>query len=176
MKTLLIASLSFVLVNVHGQQSGGTWHVDDYGLSYELPNDWRSDPFSSSSVCDCPGTINDNGTWDEEKYLGMVIYPHTKGQTNDYFRAQVWGNRFVAITTPEKVKIGKISYERTFGHFEGKENEPTWRYISVDIPKKNRPYLTIYFFGQESPMTAFGSKREAIMASFKRKKINLDNL
>lgn len=170
------AGLFFVLMTVAvsytGAQPGGWWTVRDWTLTYQLPDSWNSDPFSTSSVCDCPGTINDNGEWEDSKYVGMVIYPVTREDRNDRQRQQVWGHVYKSDGTISTRTFGDISWDISYGSFPGMGGDPAvMRLESNDSVKGNRMHYIVYVFGAEDAYRAEEPAIRTILESFQRRKV-----
>ena len=151
MKKYILLLLSLVILtqsNAQKNKKSKTWTVKDIGVSYKLPVSWRSDPFSSSSVCHCPGTINDNSELDEE-YLGMVVYTAEFPIIDTANRSKVWGYHFESSEDGEKITVNGIEFVKKKGLMkEGDEENEAWQYVSVDTPESNGVYIIIYFWGQ----------------------------
>jgi len=173
MRTTMLVLAGLLIGGILNAQSDrGWWKVDDYGLEYKLPKDWRSDPFSTSSVCSCSGTINDNGGWEASDYLGMVIYPSMNNEKTDADRSQVWGSDFIGNTDADTVEFAGIPYLSTYGTMDGlRLGETAWQLISLDKTGKNFTDLTIYFFGNPK---LFEKKKDVfvqILETIERQKV-----
>lgn len=145
---ILLSLVIFTQLNAQKNKKAKTWTVKDKGVSYKLPDYWRSDPFSSSSVCDCSGTINDNNEWDVD-YLGMVVYTATSPIADTANRNKVWNYHFETSDNGEKITISGIEFIKKKGLMkEGDEENETWQYVSVDTPESSGVYIIIYFWGQ----------------------------
>ncbi|MCP4122321.1 MAG: hypothetical protein GY751_11255 [Bacteroidetes bacterium] len=169
MRTIMFVLTGLLIGGILNAQSGrGWWKVDDYGLEYKLPKDWQSDPFSTSSVCNCSGTINDNGGWEAADYLGMVIYP----SKNDEDRSQVWGSDFVGNTDADTLEFAGIPYLSTYGTMEDlRLGEAAWQLISLDKAGKNYMDLTIYFIGNPKLFEKRKDVFVQILETFERTKV-----
>lgn len=169
MRTILISTFVLLAAAVLAQKNGKTWTVKDAGITYQLPDEWRSDPFSTSSVCDCSGTINDNGQWDST-YLGMVTYTADFPIKDSVNRNKVWDYRFESSEAGEKVVINKIEFLKRKGTMnDSKDSNTAWQYVSTDVPGKKGKYIVIYFWGKEEMFKANESVFVQIMKSLKRK-------
>ena len=165
---LLLTSLS-----VSAQESGEWWLVEENGLQYQLPASWASDPFSSSSVCDCPGTINDNSEWAADKYVGMVIYPVSAGEqdTSD-LRQQVWGYGFVPGDAGYQVEYAGIQYTANYGVFDGMASQPkVWQLVTTESVSNKFNQLIVYFWSNQSEFERNTESFISILESFKRTKV-----
>lgn len=146
----------------------GWWKVDDWAVEYKLPQTWISNPFEYSSVCDCPGTINDNGLGADSLFTGMVIYPIDLDERRSDNRKQIWGHYFHKDGALEIVEYNGIEFQRTEGSLNGMDSNKAWQLISIDKPKKNQKHLIIYFWSHPS---TFGENQvtfEDILKSMKR--------
>jgi len=149
-------------------QNTKTWKVNDYGVVYRLPEAWRSDPFSSSSVCDCSGTINDNGEWDS-LYLGMVVYTSVVPIKDSVNRSKIWSYEFTSDDKGEEVVINNIKFLKKKGFLnDSKETNSAWQYISIDTPKKNKMFIMIYFWGKDEMFLKNENTFLEIMQTLKR--------
>ncbi len=170
---LLTFLISSQLITAQGR---GWWTMDDWGLTYKLPKDFRADPFSSSSVCHCPGTIVDNGEWDDDKYIGLVIYPIPENveehDGEDADRGQVWGYTFIPDGKDEKAQFGEIKYVLERGTFSDMdyENEAI-RLTSQGKQKASHPDLIIYYWGSPAAFDKHFADIEKILGTIKLEKM-----
>jgi hypothetical protein len=169
----IIVCTALMMVSVAlSAQTENWWKVKDYTVSYMLPRHWNSDPFSSSSVCDCPGTINDNGEWFGEGYIGMVIYPVTDAERDSANRQQVWGYSFVPRSDAETMEFAGIPYTATYGNFMDMKGWPrVLQLVSADEAGPNKVNFIVYFWAEPS---LFEQEREtffSIMNTFNRRKL-----
>jgi hypothetical protein len=165
-----IFSLAFMLfvISVFSQETK-TWKVSDYGVTYRLPESWRSDPFSSSSVCDCSGTINDNGEWDS-LYLGMVVYTSNVPIKDSTNRSKIWSYQFSSDDKGEEVLINGIKFIKKKGFLnDSDEINFAWQYVSIDAPKKDKMHLMVYFWGNQNQFSKNETTFLEIMKTMKRK-------
>ena len=150
---------------VQSQPQSGEWmEFGINGISYNLPPNWYSDNFSSSSVCDCQGTIDGN------KKISMVIYPSLNTDTANTQREYIWDHHFEAEAGSEIVKIGKKSFRKTKGKLTGRENEIAWRYTPVSGKTRGKYTHIIYFFGKEEEMKTHANQISQILDSVKWKR------
>ena len=168
----IVIAILLAAASAASAQTEDWWRVKDYGVSYQLPRQWNSDPFSSSSVCDCPGTINDNGVWAGEDYIGMVVYPVTAAERDSSDRHQVWGHGFIPGESAETMTFAGISYDVTYGSFLDMKGWPrVMQLISRDDPGRNYLHFVIYFWAEPA---LFEQERETffrILESFNRRKL-----
>lgn len=169
MRTILISTFILIGISAFAQRNGKTWTVKDAGIIYQLPEEWRSDPFSTSSVCDCSGTINDNGEWDST-YLGMVTYTADFPIKDSANRNKVWSYQFESSDPGEKIVINKIEFVKRKGTMnDANDSNTAWQYVSTDTPGKKGKYIVVYFWGKEEIFTANESVFLQIMKTMKRK-------
>ena len=173
MQNITILALLFSSVlTLSAQPDKSWWKVDMWKHhSYYLPGNWASDPFSTSSVCDCPGTINDNREWDDD-YIGMVVYAVNEQEKLDSEnRQQVWGYRFVPEGDLLRVDYNGIAYLATYGQFNGMKGNPkVWQLTSFDTIKDKERHFIIYFWAQEKVFDKNMNTFVQILETFERKK------
>ena len=166
---LVAAFVGLLQLDAQGQK---TWTMEDAWLSYELPMDWRSDPFSSSSVCSCPGTINDNGTWAQDKYIGMVVYPvDNMDEQGDEKRSWVWDHEYMATAEPVNVTYNGITFAKTEGYFTNtKTDSKAWRLTTTENNKGKYKHYVIYFWSNPKQFDRYVDAFVAILESVSRQR------
>lgn len=135
-------------LSAHAQKGWQKMNERYHGIKYAIPNDWRADPFSSSSVCNCAGTILDNLDLDTR----IVIYPTDKEGMLAEERQYVWDYKFVPSDKQDKIKTEHFVFDRMVSKWEddeGKDYE-VWR---ISTHKKKMHYL-IYVFGPPAELKA----------------------
>lgn len=165
---LLLSFFLFLTSSTFAQK--GWWEVDIWAVKFKLPEPWACDPFSSSSVCDCPGFIMDNGQWDESEYVGMVIYPVDLEEKRLDNRKKVWHGVFHKQGALDVVTYNGIEYQRTIGTLDGLNENKAWQLISIDKPKKKRKHLIIYFWCDPKIFEKNTPVFEIIMSTVERQK------
>lgn len=168
-KTTLLLLLLFMVFSCFSQKNW--WRVDDIATTYKLPDSWTTDPFSSSSVCDCIGTINNNGVGLDSLYVGMVIYPVDLEEKRAENRKQVWGHTFHKNGSLEIVEYNGIEFQRTEGTLRGLDENKAWQLVSIDKPKKKHKHLIIYFWSHPETFEKNMPVFEKIMESMERVKV-----
>jgi hypothetical protein len=167
-KLLFLLSIVTVASTLSAQKDW--WEVDIWAVKFKMPESWACDPFSSSSVCDCPGFIIDNGQWDESEYVGMVIYPVDLEEKQLDNRKRVWGGVFQKEGALDVVTFNGIEYQRTEGTLEGLDENKAWQLVSIDKPKKKRKHLIIYFWCHPKIFKQNTHMFERIIATLERTK------
>lgn len=167
-----LTSLFILLSFFSFSQKDKDWKkVQDIAVSYQLPSDWNTKPFSKSKICDCPGTLNTNGR-SGDAMLSLVIYPCESTERLDDLRMQVGGFTFLADGPERKVKHGGIDYKLELGTFEGKEGfDVVWRLHSVGKTGKDKKHLVVYFYGDADPFQDNTELFKEILNSFKLTKV-----
>ena len=169
----LIKELSFNRVEIPLKKKW--WFVDDDALTYQVPNSWSVDPFISSSVCDCWGTIMDNGKW-YDNYVGIVVYPSSQEAQNLPNRNQVWSYEFVPNGKERKISHAGINYLLQEGNMvDDDDNEVAWKLTSLNTFNEKQAYLTIHFWTKdqkqfENHIPTF----EEILSTIKLKNLRYD--
>ena len=172
MRVLLLLILAMSVSCSTSRSLSRWWAMDDYGILYSLPPDWSADPFSSSSVCDCPGIICNNDGW-KSGYVRMVVYMTQFEADLTLNRGRVWGHDFEQTGESDKVTFAGIPYRRDYGTFVDSDfGQRAIRLVSSDTPRKDEMHFTIYFFGSEMLMEKNDDLFWKIMGTIKRKKVD----
>ncbi len=93
------------------------------GVKFKLQKDWISDPFTTSSVCDCPGIIILDER-NERKSLWIAIYPISKDYAVHEGHNFVWDYEFVSDSTgPEVLVIDGVKMHAAKGSYVTSDGE-----------------------------------------------------
>lgn len=169
MKLIAFLPMILALNIVQAQNKVKTWTIKEDGFTYKLPDTWRTDPFSSSSVCDCPGRINDNGEWDS-LYLGMVTYISDSSIINISNRSKVWDYQFNSTEKGEEIVINNIKFIKKKGTMnDSDEINSAWQFVSVEDSNKKQKNIIIYFWGNLKVFSENENTFNLIIKSMKRK-------
>lgn len=143
---LLAFSLStFVTLSQSKRQSSSL-----SGIKYSIPDNWAIDDFSSSSVCDCYGTIILD--YDSLPDLKIAIYPYLDSDTAMYERSFVWGGQFVADSGSLKIEktISKRIYSLDKGVLDGRNVSYAYRLKPISNHPKHYNHIIYIFSKSES--------------------------
>lgn len=149
-----------------------------FGMKYELPENWEIDGFSSSSVCDCFGTINIGNRFSDEEVF-MVVYPvKNKASLTDEKRTHVWGKHFQEQEEQTSHKIEKLVFVQTISHWitgaaSGNIDTKTevWRFITT----WKKQHYVFYFWARKEVMAKNKATIFEILKRFKPVKAKLED-
>lgn len=111
------------------------------GVTFDLPENWIGDPFSSSSVCDCPGVIIIADRY-ESTSVWIAIYPIAKGEEVLPDHNAVWSYAFQPESnSPDILTIGKVNMNVDKGTYTSSDGESYPGYkITSEKGRTNRNY------------------------------------
>jgi hypothetical protein len=135
--------------------------LDYMGIAFEIPADWRNDPYSASSVCDCQGVIIDH----LENELRINIYPTNAKGMQDPIRDNIWSYTWDAASAKPFAfeSKGKTLYTGAIGHWIDNEDEHIVIRLDANL---NKQYARIFIFGPEADLLANKSVYELILNTF----------
>lgn len=141
--------------------------VEESDIAFELPEGWRNDPYSASSVCDCEGVIIDEVT----REMRINIYPTNAAGMNDAKRDRIWGYTWdPASAKPFNYNSkGKTTYTGEIGHWI--DNEDDHIVIRLEAHSKSQ-YARIFIFGKAADLEADKAVYELFLDTFVFQKRN----
>lgn len=153
----ILIALLFSSIGVMAQSNVKWVSVDQpyYGMRYQLPEDWEVDGFSSSAVCNCPGTINIGDRYGENEVF-MVVYPMKSENSFDSTKHTfVWSWQFQESTLQTKFKSEKLVFNQTKSSWKAETADTeeerlleVWRFTTSF---KNQ-YYVFYFWANAELM------------------------
>lgn len=149
---------------------GFSQHTKIEGVSFKVPEDWISDPFSSSSVCDCPGIIIIDDQR-KKKSLWIAIYPIAKGDEVQPSHNFVWDYEFTTDSDgPEVLKVDGVTMNAMKGQYvsESGESFPGYK-ITSEGGKTSKSYDHIIHIYSNNEVVLSEGKVSAFMKSIKWK-------
>lgn len=172
-KSLLFLLSILVLSNLVLAQKPFPQKVDlDWeGFSCKIPDNWRYDPYGSSSVCDCPGVIFDN--FDDD--LRINVYFTDLEGLSDPMRDEVWSYKWQASDAApfEYKNVAGIKFTGWYGNWQSDGEEATvkQKVIRIDGGLKKDQMLRIYVFGPEKEVKGFEHQLNAWLDTIEQKKM-----
>ena len=163
MKKYSLLLLLTLMVGLSYAQSPKTERVSlkYMGIVFEIPSDWRNDPYGSSAVCDCEGVIVDN----LERELRINVYTTDAEGMEEPKRDQIWDYVWDAATAKPFSYTGKntVKFEGQIGQWV--DNADGHVVIRLDA-HLNRQHARIFIFGPEADMKADEAVYRLILDSF----------
>lgn len=146
-----VAAFMLISTSLFAQPSEKYQDVDEpeFGIFYSMPESWRYDPYSTSSVCDCPGVILDNF----DNKLRINIYPTSAEGMAEQKRNEVWDYVWdPASGKPYDYKSkSKTKYQAQIGAWKVKQENHVVIRINARTDKQ---YARIFIFGPADDMKA----------------------
>lgn len=163
MKKFNLLLLLMLMVGLAHAQSPKTERVSlkYMGIVFEIPSDWRYDPYGSSSVCDCAGVIVDN----LERELRINVYTTDAEGMKEPMRDSIWSYAWDAAAAKPFSYTGKntVKFEGQIGQWV--DNADGHVVVRLDA-SLNRQHARIFIFGPEADMKADEAVYRLILDSF----------
>ncbi|MCR9171218.1 MAG: hypothetical protein NXI10_01910 [bacterium] len=116
-------SISLFLIAVCFSFFGFSQTTKIDGISFKLPKNWISDPFSTSSVCNCPGIIIIDDE-DENNSLWIAVYSIGKDEEVQEDHNFVWDYEFTPEGDgPEVLTVDDVTMHAMKGSYISEDGE-----------------------------------------------------